>query len=315
MPNRPATLIGLAIGDALGAPFEFKNTNIIRRAGWDGKFKETHRWGGLSKGQWTDDTKMAIHLSMALIGDSGELKPESIAQQYMNWYNSGDLRGIGGQTNLAISKMIQGETLMKCGRIDSRGFASNKFCGNGTVMRCAPIGVWFRDNEEIMIRAAIADAKLTHDHIDAKHASVAMCIALAWNEEEPDVLINVIADVVGAGNVTNKLRDAQKMLKRGDTWEEAVHLGSSGRADETFASSMFCYLKNRDNFQDAVVQAVKMGGDTDTRAAITGALSGNYLGADNIPKHYLDEVEDSDVLLKTDMLLQMGPEELNRMSE
>lgn len=160
------TMIGLAIGDALGAPWEFNRIGGSVKD-WDGELLP-HR--EFKAGQWTDDTKMAIQLAVSLIQEE-RFDPQVTALHYVNWYNSGDLRGIGSQTNKALSRIISGEKLSECGKVVT---PNPDYCGNGTIMRVAPIGVFFRDNIKQMNEAAGLDAVITHAHQDAIDASVAI---------------------------------------------------------------------------------------------------------------------------------------------
>jgi ADP-ribosylglycohydrolase len=72
-----------------------------------------------------------------------------------------------------------------------------------------------------------------------------------------------------------------------------------GTAHETLASAVFCFLKHN-TFKESVVTSVLLGGDTDSRACITGTMSGTYLGLEGIPKEYVNEVEDSERIQKLD---------------
>jgi len=306
---KPGALTGLAIGDALGAPWEFKNPTLVRQANWKGNFVATPR-SRLKAGQWTDDTKMALALSFALV-DAAAFDPEVVASKYINWYNSGDLRGIGNQTNTAIGRMIMGEDLAKCGSIDNTiGFKDNRFCGNGTVMRCAPIGIFFRDNEEEMLRAASVDAILTHDHIDAIDSSIALCLAM--QSENPQELLDRLSSVVSQkGNVFLEIKKAAEMLGN-DPYTVGSVIPNDGCAHRTIASSLWCAWKWPNDYKKAVVEAIKMGGDADTRGAITGAVMGAKLGFEGIPIEYINGVEDSELLYNMDQALFAGPKGIKK---
>ncbi len=295
------SITGLAIGDALGAPWEFKHPSTVKKAEWQGEYLPTPRMK-IAEGQWTDDTKMAIQLAISLI-EAKKFDPELTAAKYIQWVNTGDLRGIGNQTNIAISRMIEGEKLSKCGEINHAGYQSSDYCGNGTIMRVAPIAVFLRDDIDEMIKAAGVDAILTHSHTDAIESSVAMCMALVNAEESVNDQVEAMMGAIdNKGNCAIKILQAYKLL--GEDFDKATNeLGNSGRADETLGSSLWCFWTNHDDFKGAVIDGVKMGGDADTRAAIVGALSGARVGLENIPKNYVREVESSELLKALDILL------------
>ncbi|NJO18610.1 MAG: ADP-ribosylglycohydrolase family protein [Thioploca sp.] len=80
-----------------------------------------------------------------------------------------------------------------------------------------------------------------------------------------------------------------------------------GERIKTLASSLWCFWKYPDFYKKAVITAIKMGGDADTRGAIVGALVGNRVGVENIPKEYIEVVEQSDLLTALDKILWIGP--------
>ncbi|HOY62693.1 MAG TPA: ADP-ribosylglycohydrolase family protein, partial [bacterium] len=103
-------LLGLAIGDALGMPFEGMRTSTIKSmlGGKAGEFMPC-RDRGLRAGQWTDDTKMALKLAESIARKNGKVDPADVARAYVEWYDSGDLRGIGRATLEAILNLKSGK--------------------------------------------------------------------------------------------------------------------------------------------------------------------------------------------------------------
>src|SRR5690349_7550464 len=104
MRSEPATLTGLAIGDSLGMPFETHHFSSAALGDWDGAFQSgaTNSVQPERKpGQWTDDTKMAIALAESLVQCS-IYDPVDVSAKYVEWYKSGDLRGIGKTTREAM---------------------------------------------------------------------------------------------------------------------------------------------------------------------------------------------------------------------
>ena len=308
--SNPAVMVGLAIGDALGQPFEFCSADMITKSGWFGEYRSGAACGvPLNAGQWTDDTKMAICLAQSLL-ECSEFDIEDVANKYVKWYNSGDLRGIGVQTSRALTNIIQGVSLDSCGNIIKKNTSFMKnyhpdMCGNGTVMRVAPLGLFFKDTESL-ISAAHADASLTHNVKDAKDASfaIAYIIRLLANGERPLEAVKQAIPMLPDGNVKEKAIAAEKLAMMSKKWDDAISLGIQGTAHETVGTAVFCLLRYCDDgFKSVVVNAVRMGGDTDTRGAIAGALAGCYAGIDNIPEEYLDDLEHFEYLNALDVVL------------
>ena len=162
MAKKHSTMLGLAVGDALGQPFEFASIDAIIRSGWDGSMIYGDVWR-LQPGQWTDDTKMALCIAESLL-EQKEFQLSHVAQKYVEWVETGDLRGIGNTCGAAIRRIAAGYPLDLCspkpenpepknsediifngiliqrGMKDADLYGIGDFCGNGTVMRCAPIG-------------------------------------------------------------------------------------------------------------------------------------------------------------------------------
>lgn len=146
-------MLGLAIGDALGQPFEFSDTKQILATRWDGTFVPGMVWN-LDPGKWTDDTKMALAIARSILEHKG-FDGDRVALQYIDWVKSGDLRGIGITCERAINKLINGASIKESSGIqdrerakisfkvrragqeikDTRLTGTGDFCGNGTVMR------------------------------------------------------------------------------------------------------------------------------------------------------------------------------------
>ena len=160
-------MLGLAVGDALGAPLEGAPRTVARCTVARGlEMTESDRWAA---GQWTDDTALALELAES-IAEHGLLNTEDLARRYIRWATS-DGGGIGHTTRAAL-----------LGAVDAAGsrrraadFHARTGLGasNGSVMRCAPIGLVARDLEQAR-DAAAADARLTHGHPAAARASAAL---------------------------------------------------------------------------------------------------------------------------------------------
>lgn len=130
-----ATLVGCAIGDALGNPFEMKSAESPAIQEWDGLFKAGGTFWVGEPGQYTDDTLMSIALSTSLIEKQG-FDPDDVAQKYLAWYDSGNTRGIGGTTASALMHYKMGATWQESGLTHNPDGTPTG--GNGTAMRAAP---------------------------------------------------------------------------------------------------------------------------------------------------------------------------------
>lgn len=286
-------LLGLAIGDALGMPVEGWSAAAIRaHYGRLAGFLPAPR-RGLRAGQFTDDTQMAIYLAQSIV-DCGVVEPEHVAQAWVKWLHSGDVRGIGRSTYLALRRLASGTPWEESGQ---RGEYA---AGNGAAMRIAPVGlVDCLDLERL--RQDVRDVSvITHANREAVAGAQAVACAIAWlatGQARLDTLIEDVVAFIGSGRVAEGLRQAQELLAADASAEEALtELGNTGWVVHTIASSFFCFLKTAGDFEATVISAVMGGGDTDTIAAIAGALSGAHNGASGIPARWLEGMEDRERL-------------------
>lgn len=305
-----ATLVGCAIGDALGNPFEMKLANYQPLMEWDGQFKEggTFWWG--QPGQYTDDTLMSIALGTSLI-EKGGFDPEDVASKYLAWMESGNTRGIGGTTAAALTRVKLGANYLESGLILNAD--GTPVGGNGTAMRASPIGLFYRNDFGKLLETALADAAITHNSHEPKMGSVAVALGTAFLSKGTHSQYGVLEEVFGVLSdslVKDKIELALDLIDQQADHSEALALiGTNGYVPETVGAAFYC-LGATDNFKDAVIMAVKGGGDTDTTAAIVGAMAGTYYGLDAIPAEYKDNVENFELLQAlTEELVNHEPEE------
>ncbi len=286
-----ATLVGCAIGDALGNPFEMKSSNHHSLLSWDGLFKAGGTFWKGNAGQYTDDTLMSIALSESIISNNGFV-PEKVAQEYLNWYNSGNTRGIGSTTASAMVRLKLGASYAESGLKDLEN------AGNGTAMRASPIGLFYKDELHELLKIAALDASITHNSEEPKLGSIAVALGVAFlangTHDNYEVLCEV-EDIISDSYVKAKLTLAKQHIENSSDPKEALaDIGTSGYVADSVGAAFYCFAK-ADSFKDTVVMAVRGGGDTDSIAAIAGALAGTYYGLDDIPEEY-KSVENFDLL-------------------
>ena len=281
-------LLGLAIGDALGMPFEGMRGEVIRKR--YGEVTEFLPARGLAAGQYTDDTKMMLCIAESIL-EKGHVDPEDVAQRFVGWFDAGDLRGIGRSCLEGILNVKRRISWRESGR---RGKWA---AGNGTAMRIAPVGLIDSRDLKRLREDCWATSVITHNNPEAVAGATAVAYAIARlvsAEVDKEAFLPEIATFVGDSEMARNLEQAQGLLSTGTPTEEALAvLGTSGYVVETVASALYCFLRTPGNFMTTVASAVKGGGDTDTIAAIAGAISGAYNGVASMPQHLVEQVEDS----------------------
>jgi ADP-ribosyl-[dinitrogen reductase] hydrolase len=250
-------LLGLAVGDALGAPAEGKP-----RDGYP-PISEIGAAGG------TDDTAMAVCLAESLVEREG-LDERDLMQRFLRWYRT-DGKGISTTTRAVL------EDFERTGSLAVAGEAAN--AGNGCIMRLAPVAIRFRGDRAAAREVAVAQARLTHSAAEAVAATAMLAEMLvaalgtgdfAAAADASDVDHPALADIA-CGSYRTKSRDA---------------ISSAPRARDTLEAALWCVARTH-SFEAAVMEAVNLGGDTDTIGAVAGQLAGALYGVSAIPPRWV----------------------------
>lgn len=269
--------MGLAVGDALGAPLEGAPPGVAAAAVARGL--EMTGGGRWAAGEWTDDTALALELAES-IGSLGVVDTDDLAARYIRWATTGG-KGIGHTTRRALVGARDADDA----RARARAYyeATQWAAGNGTVMRATPIGLAAQDLDEA-VRAARLDALLTHANPAAGATSAGLCSALIALREGRDPLAAAREQVVDQPAVARAL-DA---VDRRDEAELArLAAEDAGACWTTLAIALHALLVISD-YERGVRWAIAQGGDTDTNAAVAGALLGYRHGAAAISIRWLN---------------------------
>ncbi len=302
-------MVGLAVGDALGYPAEFRRrVQLIKEIGpagiddfialKDPRFTRPFFMGSPDHppGTYTDDTQMTIAVAEGLLaagdGDLHHLAVH-IGQRFVEWSRASTNNRAPGSTCMeGCANLAAGVAWREAGVPTSKG------CGSA--MRVAPIGLFYDDLDRIA-EVARASSLLTHGHPAALEgaAAAALLVYLARRGATPDEMFSEIDQRCSPrctefSSVWRKLPDlisqpAEAVLAEGG-------LGESWVAEEAVASAMYCFWRNPDDFERAVCTAINTDGDSDTIGTITGSIAGARLGAESIPLRWRQGVEDSEYL-------------------
>jgi ADP-ribosyl-[dinitrogen reductase] hydrolase len=288
-------LLGTAVGDALGVPFETKLVNYEPLVKWDGKTFLGSEYHKLKPGQYSDDTQMSLMVAESLIQNHG-FNPDDLAARYVEWIATGAARGYGRTTLMAVQNLQSGKHWSESGIAGSYG--------NGTAMRAAPFGVYFRNDLHSLVNIVKIDSAITHASEDAEAGALAIALTAAYAcNNDLDRLLDKLYEQLPASKVRSIVYSLDSLLhSEYITPAQALRvLGTKANVIETVPSALYCFLKF-DNYHEAVLAAIKAGGDTDTTAAIVGALFGAKDGIKAIDKSF-HTVEDFDKLIELDSQL------------
>ena len=245
-------VFGLAIGDALGVPYEFKNRGAFECTEMTGY--GTH---GQPAGTWSDDTSMTIATAKSIKDNGGKIVPVDIRDNFVAWADDEDFNSNGVGFDMGSATWVA----LSTGEPQT-GERSN---GNGSLMRILPLAFAECTDEEVMQVSAI-----THGHEISMHACVIyvrIARRLLAGESIHDIIPTLMYE-----EPFDRLRKIDQLP------EEKIE--SSGYVVHTLEAALWTLAKY-DNFRDTVLAAVNLGDDTDTTAAVAGGLAGIVYGLDS----------------------------------
>ena len=260
-------IYGLAVGDALGVPYEFLTRGSFRCDGM-AAYGSHHQ----PKGTWSDDTSLTL-ATCASIKATGRIDADDIRRRFVAWYESGeyaigrDVFDVGGTTARAI---LSG--------VGEMGEHSN---GNGSLMRIAPLAYTTASDDDVRAVSAI-----THAH----RISTESCVCF----------VKLIRNLIGGNPLVNSLRnsipaDDEFAFLDGVCEQPRDAIRSGGYVLDTLGAAIWCFA-NTDSYADCVLAAVNLGRDSDTTACVAGALAGAVYGYDAIPSEWLDALRGKDII-------------------
>lgn len=300
-------MLGLAIGDALGAPTEFLDLEQIRkRFGPAGIRDFVH-----GKGMFTDDTQLSMSVARALAAAGGggleELMRE-VSREFVEWLHSPDnFRAPGISTKQACWRLDRGVPWRESGVPGSKG------CGS--VMRTAPVGFYFRADPARLREAAHAIGIATHPNPTADAACLGAAYATALALEDAPLgewpgRIREFTRGISADWDAALARVEEAVRPAGDDEAAALAAGEhrGWTADEVLAVALVCVLRHPEDFRACVLLAANNSGDSDSIGCVAGALQGARLGIGAIPRAWIEGIERRDDLIAlADLLAASAP--------
>jgi ADP-ribosyl-[dinitrogen reductase] hydrolase len=280
------SILGLAIGDALGAPFEFRRRT---RVAFPLPAFELP-WMGFPPGTWTDDTAMARNLWKSLIEHGGALDLDDVLERHVAWLASGP-PDVGIQTRLALQEAESGANEPARAVFERRG--PEVSAGNGSVMYCTPLGVARAFRSDALDDEAPALSRLTHWDGRCQSACLAVTatVAALVEGEAPDAAVvgglACVADREGGEELEFLVGEAGKRRPI-DGPDQGFALFTAGVGLQAVAEAL--------GFEEGLRSVVGLGGDTDTNAAVAGALLGALHGRAGIPSDWLDRLVDREAI-------------------
>jgi poly(ADP-ribose) glycohydrolase ARH3 len=278
-------LIGAAIGDALGARWEgsgmSRSEDIVSLA------------EKLEQLIYTDDTHMTIGIAESLIVNRG-FDGEHMAQTFIKNYEAEPWRGYGPGPPRIFRMIKSGEAWDSAVNKLYRGGSF----GNGSAMRVAPVGLLYSRNLEKLREVAYRSSSIAHSHKLGKEGAAlqACAVALAINtpaDEDIDreAFLSSLQNFIRDQLYKEKVARIRELLGRQDKENVVAMLGNGIEAPRSVPTAIYCFLRQPQSYKDTVIYAISLGGDTDTIAAMAGAISGAYLGMEAMPSEWWAKLE------------------------
>ena len=286
-------LFGLAIGDALGVPVEFKSREKLKQD------PVVDMMGFMSwnqpPGTFSDDSSLAFCTAESLCKG---YDIEDMALTFVKWMQEGywgahnKVFDIGGTTKHSLARVVKGESARNSGNF----FEEDN--GNGSLMRILPLVFYLqKENDiEVIYKKVKEVSSITHAHFRSGFACfiyVVYCLEILKDKDKFEAykeMQNVLSKFLEDKKYNPvEIQLFEKLLKN-DIWTYPENeIRASGYVLHSLEASFWCFL-NSDSYEETVLKAVNLGEDTDTTGAIAGGLAGIYYGIENIPEKWIDNL-------------------------
>ena len=274
------SLLGLAAGDALGTTIEFKSPGTftpVKDIMGGGPFR-------LKAGEWTDDTSMALCLAESLIECKG-FDPSDQMERYVRWYHTGHLSSngrcfdIGTTVHTALSKFERtGEPFS--------GSTDPHSAGNGSIMRLAPVPLFYARSPRAAIEQSGESSRTTHGAptaVDACRYLGALIVGAVKGVSKDELLSNHYSPIAGYWTEHPLVDKIDEIAAGAFRQRNPPAIQGSGYVVSSLEAALWAFYRSK-SFEDGALLAVNLGDDADTTGAVYGQLAGAFYGEQGIPQ-------------------------------
>lgn len=273
-------LVGLATGDALGTTLEFSRPGSFTPL--------TDMIGGgpfsLKSGQWTDDTSMALCLAVSLLENGFD--PVDQCERYVRWWRDGYYSSTGECFDIGNTVQSALRRFMREGNSFS-GNTSPDTAGNGSIMRLAPVPIYYAHNADQAIHMAGESSRTTHQApaaIDACRYMAGILVGLIQGESKETVLSSYYRP--NGRWQAGELDPAIHQIAAGSFKEKhPPEIIGSGYVVRCLEAALWAFYHTNE-FETGALKAVNLGNDADTTGAVYGQMAGACYGIEGIPTHW-----------------------------
>ncbi|MBA3871804.1 MAG: ADP-ribosylglycohydrolase family protein [Anaerolineae bacterium] len=276
------SLEGLSVGDALGGFFEFNQAAVLDRAVKTRKLPDV-QW------HFTDDTNMALSIYENLRLYE-QIEQQELAVSFATHYDRS--RGYGPSIHRFVPRVLSGQPWREAA---SGAFDGAGSFGNGGAMRVSPVGAYFADDMDAVVKNAHASTEVTHSHPEGVAGAIAGAVAaaLAWQLRSDTVdrnqFISRVLEHVPASDIYDRLQTASFLRDETTVQEAKAVLGNGSRvtAQDTVPFVLWCAGEKLTNYEEAIWLTASAGGDVDTTCAMVGGIVSMVTGLEGIPADWI----------------------------
>ncbi|MCD6567933.1 MAG: ADP-ribosylglycohydrolase family protein [Dehalococcoidia bacterium] len=277
------SLLGLAVGDALGMPFEFLapgSFEPVEEMVGGGGF-------GLPAGHWTDDTSMALCLAESLIERRG-FDPVDQMERYLRWYREGHLSSIDkcfdmGGTVLEALLFFSRTHAPYCGSVDPMS------AGNGSLMRLTPVPLFYAGHPEEAIERAAESSRTTHGAataVDACRYMAGLVVGAVGGASRRKLLSKRFCPVPGYWKAHPLVPEIDEVAAGSFKHRNPPEIEGTGYVVKSLEAALWAFYHST-SFREGALLAVNLGNDADTTGSVYGQLAGAFYGVEGIPEEWL----------------------------
>src|SRR5512133_715173 len=297
--NVSGLLYGTFIGDALGMKFDGCSNESIAPLELDSLLSQI-------SGLYTGDTQMNISVFEELV-ENGEVDQDSLGTRILNRYSPWRKYGVG--MFIVIERWRDGEAFSRAAEYLYYGAGSY---GDGAAVRAAPVSCFFKLEEvDLLFKQVRLSSRLTHTHTIGIDGALLQAYAalLALNKIDPLEWTSKMFQLPIDSSFKIKLGQIDYCLRNEVTVKTVIDtIGNGSDALSAVSAAIYSLIRNKDSFEDAVLFAIELGGDTDTIGAMTGALAGALHGVQCIPNSIITKLENgSEGISYLDSLIEKAP--------
>ena len=285
-------LFGLAVGDAVGTTLEFRAPGTfspISDMVGGGPFH-------LKPGEWTDDTSMALCLAESLI-EYGGFDPADQMKRYVRWYREGHLSStgecfdIGGTVKAALLRFEQtGEPFS--GATDPRS------AGNGSIMRLAPVPLFFARSPEMAVEISGESSRTTHGArtaVDACRYLGALIVGAVQGTAKDELLSPLYSPVPGYWARRPLVSEIKEIARGSFKTRNPPQIRGTAYVVQSLEAALWAFHRT-ESFRDGCLAAVNLGEDADTTGAVFGQIAGAFYGYPGIPEPWRTRIAHNDLI-------------------